>query len=199
MIQSPHILNAKRKRPGFLQGVLLAAALGVFASVMLVTLGPFFGAGLSVRLLVPSIALVYLLYLFSQSQERVGRVTTLAVWLGITILAWWLVLPLPLYLLIHVAWIWLVRSLYFHSSFTSAMLDFGLSGLSAATAFWALSRTGSVFLATWCFFLLQALFVAIPKNVNSRPDQMSKAADGRDKFDGHRKDAEKALQQLFTQ
>jgi hypothetical protein len=199
MMLSSYSKKLKRQGPSFLQGVLFAAVLGFFASVMLVTLGPFFGHGLSLRLLIPALSLVYLLFLFSQSQERVGRVTTLLVWLGIAALAWWLELRLPLYLLIHVTLIWLVRSLYFHSNITSALLDFGLSALSAATAFWALSRTGSVFLACWSFFLVQALFISIPKRIGHRTGELSNAAAGGHKFDGYRKEAEKALEQLFTQ
>ena len=102
MMLSSHSRKFKRQGPSFLQGVLLAAVLGFFASVTLVTLGPFFGLGLSLRLLIPALSLLYLLYLFGQSQERVGRVATLVVWLGIAALAWWLELRLPLYLLVLV-------------------------------------------------------------------------------------------------
>ncbi len=37
----------------------------------------------------------------------------------------------------------------------------------AATAVWAISHTASPFLALWCFFLTQALFILIPRRLNS--------------------------------
>jgi hypothetical protein len=40
-----------------------------------------------------------------------------------------------------------------------------------AAAFWAYGHTGSVFIAIWCFFLTQALFVLIP--ARGRPDRLT--------------------------
>jgi hypothetical protein len=94
----------------------------------------------------------------------------------LTAVTWWTAPPLPLYLLIHVAAIWLLRSLYF-----------------------AITRSGSMFLATWCFFLVQALFVAIPpriKRVNKyRRDTPAESQP----FETARRQADQALRQLFTQ
>jgi len=108
------------------------------------------------------------LYLFSRSEERVGRVTTLSAWIALAAVTWWFAPPLPLYLLIHVAAIWLVRSLYFYSGVMPALMDLGLGALSVSATVWAITRSGSVFLATGCFFLVQALFVTIPPAVKRK-------------------------------
>lgn len=186
------------KRPTFSQGVLVAAVFGFFASAVVATLVPFLGAGAVIRLLLPGLALAYLLYLLSRSGERVGRVTTLALWGALAALTWWLAPPLPLYLLIHVGAIWLVRSLYFYSGTLPALLDFGLSALSISAAAWAITRSGSVFLATWCFFLVQALFVAIPPRIRGRRPAGSAAPDN-EGFERAKRQADAALRQLFTQ
>ena len=101
------------KRPGFFHGVIVAAVLGFFASAIVATLTPFVGLGTVVRLLIPLLGLAYVLYLLSQSAERLGRVTTLTCWIAMTAVAWWATPPLTLYLLIHVGAVWLIRSLYF--------------------------------------------------------------------------------------
>jgi hypothetical protein len=187
------------KRPSFLHGVIVAAVLGFFASAVVATLTPFVGLGAVIRLVIPLLALAYLLYLFSRSGERIGRVTTLSLWAALAIVTWWVAPPLPLYLLIHVGAIWLVRSLYFYSGVMPALMDLGISALSVSATVWAISRSGSVFLATWCFFLVQALFVAIPITIRSRRDSNGSAATDNDTFNNAKRNADKALRQLFTQ
>jgi hypothetical protein len=71
--------------------------------------------------------------------------------------------------------------------------------LSVSAAVWAITRSGSVFLATWCFFLVQALFVAIPPAVQrkSKPEQATSTDN--ESFDRAKRQADAALRQLFTQ
>lgn len=187
------------KRPSFFDGVIVAAVLGFFASAIVATLTPFFGLGAVVRLLIPALGLAYLLYLFSRCEERTGRVTTLLAWGVLAITTWWLAPPLSLYLLIHVGAVWLARSLYFYSGVLPALMDLGISALSISATVWAISRSGSVFLATWCFFLVQALFVAIPPAVKRRQQSPRSTAVESENFERARRQADQALRQLFTQ
>lgn len=187
------------KRPSFLQGVLVAAVLGFFASALVATLTPFVGLGAVIRLVIPALGLAYLLYLFSRSDERLGRVTTLTLWGALAAVTWWVAPPLPLYLLIHVGSIWLVRSLYFYSGVMPALMDLGISAFSVSATVWAISRSGSVFLATWCFFLVQALFVTIPPAIKRRQKSQRNTAIESDSFEQARRQADQALRQLFTQ
>ena len=186
------------KRPSFIQGVIVAAVLGFFASAVVATLTPFVGLGAVIRLVIPALGLAYLLYLFSRSSERLGRITTLALWSVVAAVTWWFAPPIPLYLFIHVGAVWLVRSLYFYSGLVPALMDLGISTLSVSATVWAITRSGSVFLATWCFFLVQALFVAIPPSMNRDKARAERPADN-DNFDHARRQADKALRQLFTQ
>jgi len=104
------------KRPSFFHGVIVAAVLGFFASAVVAALTPFVGLGAVVRLVIPALGFAYLLYLFSRSEERVGRVATLSLWSALAAVAWWVAPPLPLYLLIHVGAIWLVRRCWIWAS-----------------------------------------------------------------------------------
>ena len=187
------------KRPSFSHGVIVAAVLGFFASAIVATLTPFVGLGAVIRLVIPALGLAYLLYLFGRSDERVGRVTTLSLWAVLAAVTWWIAPPLPLYLLIHVGAIWLVRSLYFYSGVMPALLDLGISTLSVSATVWAISRSGSVFLATWCFFLVQALFVAIPPAIKNKQKAQPNAVTDNENFERARRNADQALRQLFTQ
>jgi hypothetical protein len=107
--------------------------------------------------------------------------------------------PLPLYLLIHVGAMWLVRSLYFYSGVLPALMDLGLSALSITAAVWAITQSGSVFLATWCFFLVQALFVAIPPAVKRKATPARNTVIENEPFERARRLADQALTQLFNQ
>ena len=187
------------KRPSFFHGVIVAAVLGFFASAVVATLTPFVGFGAVLRMVIPALGLAYLLFLFSRSEERVGRVTTLSLWSALAAITWWVAPPMPLYLLIHVGAVWLVRSLYFYSGVLPALMDLGLSTLSISATVWAITRSGSVFLATWCFFLVQALFVAIPPAVTGKRKVQRNTAVESETFENARRDADQALRQLFTQ
>ncbi len=192
------------KRPTFLHGVIVAAVLGFFASAVVATLTPFVGFGHVARLVIPALGLAYLLYLLGRSEERLGRITTISVWSALAAITWWMSPPLPMYLLIHVAAVWLVRSLYFYSGILPALMDLGLNTLSISAFVWAITRSGSVFLATWCFFLVQALFVAIPPTVKKHPGvagntPLRNSTAENESFERARRQADKALRQLFTQ
>jgi hypothetical protein len=186
------------RRPRFFHGALAAGALAVLASVTVVTLTPILGAGSVIRCVAPLLALAYLLYLFRATRARTGRVVTLTAWAGLAFLAWWIAPPLPLYLLLHVGAIWLIRSLYAYSSLIPAMMDFALSAIGVLTFSWAFMRTGSVFMATWCFFLVQALWAWIPRNFRQGRSLHTTTANT-SRFERARREADAALRQLFSQ
>jgi hypothetical protein len=185
------------KRPGFLNGVLAAGVLGIFASAFIAVLTPFVGVGVVTRLAIPLLALAYVLYLFGRNREKTGRVTTVVLWTGMSLFTWWISPPLPFYLLIHAGAVWLIRSLYFYSGVLPSLIDLGLTGLAIIASVWALARTGSVFMGTWCFFLVQALFSAIPRSIGARIEAEPLA--GSDTFARARQQADAALQRLMSQ
>lgn len=184
------------KRPTFFHGVIVAALLAIAASAVVAAFVPVLGTVTVARILIPGLAFAYLYYLLSQSGERTGRVTTLVLWSVMTLLTWWFVPSFALYLLIHTGAIWLVRSLYFYTGVFPALVDLALNGLCVVIALGTLARTGSVFLATWSFFLVQALFIAIPRTMLRRSVARPSAAD--DAFEGSRRQAEAALRQLIA-
>jgi len=184
------------RRPTFMHGVIVAAVLAFVASVVVATLTPFIGLNSVVRLMIPALSFAYILYLLRSSYERTGRITTLSLWSALAIVTWWISPPLPFYVLTHVGAVWLVRSLYFYSGIFPALMDLGLSAFSVSAFVWAVSRTGSVFLATWCFFLVQALFIAIPPAI--KKSRRTSDSPGNEPFDRARRQADEALRALIN-
>jgi hypothetical protein len=182
----------------FHHGVIVAALLAILAAVAVTLLTPFLGLGSVIRLTAPLLALAYLLFLFRSVRARTGRVVTLSAWGVMAVLAWWFAPSLPFYLLLHVGAIWLIRSIYVYSGLLQAALDFALSTVAVLTFAWAFMRTGSVFLATWCFFLLQSLWPLIPRVFQQRKAASDDRAD-EGQFERARRQADAALRQLFSQ
>ncbi len=155
-------------RPSFGQSIGVGLVLSLSGAALLAVLGPLLGYGGSLRAVIAMLGLAYVLYLVGKSGERVGRITTIAAWAVAAFLAWFAGLPLVGYVLVHVGLVWLVRSLYYYSGVLPALADLALSVLGAAFAVWAAQRSGTAWLAFWCFFLAQAFFVLIPASLSSR-------------------------------
>jgi len=186
------------KQPTFPEGIAVALGTSLAGSVLYTALDTVFPGVPAVRLLIAGIGLVYIVYLLSRSPERVGRVTAAAAWLLLAGLLWFTQPPLLLYACLHLGAIWLIRSLYFYSSALSALADLGLNGLGLAAGIWAITRTGSVFLGIWCFFLVQALFVAIPKSVTRTPGTARDGHMHEDRFQVAYHAAESAVRKLSS-
>lgn len=184
------------RSPSLPEGVAFALAAGLGSSVLFTAFGAVLSGATLLRLLVAGLGFAYVLYLLGRSQERVGRVVTAALWSAIAALAWWLPLPLPLYLLVHLGFVWMVRSLYHHESVMPAMADLGLVGLGLAAALWAVDHTESVFLSVWCFFLVQSIFVLIPPRFGLGIGPVSTLGDEEERFERAHRNAESALRSM---
>ena len=186
------------KQPTFFEGVIVAVAASVFGSAGALVLAPLFGRGDMAYMLICAISFAYLLYLLARSRERVGRITIVVLWLAITGIAGFSGLPLVFLGVMQLGFIWLIRSMYFYASVLSALLDLGLTLLSVITAFWAATHTGSVFLSIWTFFLLQALFVVIPRQMRSTHNKNTLPLQQEDPFLHAYRSAEAAIRKLTT-
>ena len=158
-------MRTTRRMPSLGAGLAAAFVLSACGDALLAALSPWLGSPTALRAVVALLGLAYALYAMGRSGERVGRITTIVCWLGIATAAWLLELPLAGYVLAHVGLAWLVRSLYYYSGLLPALADLGVSVLGAAFAVWAAQRSGSAWLAFWCFFLVQAFHALIPASL----------------------------------
>ncbi len=186
------------KRPTLLEGVSVAIAASATGGVFFSVLGSVLPTGSVSRLLITGFGLTYVIYLLSRSDERIGRITVLTTWLAASGTIWLLSPSLPLYLLLHVGMLWVIRSLYFYSSVLSSLADLGVNVLSLATTVWAALETGNAFLIIWCFFLSQALFVFIPAAIGPHESKHTNRNAGEDRFEQAYREAEAALRKYSS-
>ena len=145
----------------FFRGVLLALCLSLLASILFLCFAHLYSNAGVFRGVISSVSLIYIVYLLVYNPIRIGRVTTVtAMIIFMAISAYWAP-PVIFYVLLHTAYIWLVRCFYYHNSLLTALADLGLSLLSLATAIWAIEHSHSIFLSFWCFFLCQAVLPLI--------------------------------------
>ena len=178
----------------FSHGVGVALVLGFFGSAIFASLAPVLATGLLLKLLIALMGLTYIGFLLSHSKERLGRPTAVTLWLVGALSAWYFAPTLFIYTVIHLGMLWLLRSLYFYSSAMAAMLDLGLTALAVSAALWAAQSTQSVFLTIWCFFLVQAVFPAIPSSLRRSAPKLQN--DKNWKFSRAQRSAEAALRRI---
>ncbi len=186
------------KQPTFFEGISIALAASITATALFTVLISFFSMESVIKLLIALLSLGYISYLLSRSRERLGRATLIGSWLLVTTAIWFLTPSLALYGLTHLGLIWIVRALYHYSSLLSALADLGLNAVALAAATWAASQTDSLFITTWCFFLIQALFVYIPPKLFRKTATPAGIDNYDDRFQQAHHAAEAALHKLST-
>lgn len=179
------------KRPTFMEGTVVAAVASIPGAAIFGALTLTVAAGPVLRVIIAGLSLSYVIYLLNRSSEHVGKITVVTAWIALASMVWWLAPSMPLYLILHVIVIWVIRSLYFHSGILASVADLTVNALALAAGASCGIYTGSIFIGIWCFFLTQALFVFIPSwlgqldsgeaNHSVRPDRFEiahRAAEG---------------------
>jgi len=184
------------KQPTFVEGVYVALLASISASVLFDAMISILPGVSVIKLLIALLSLSYLSYLLSRSQPRLGRVTLIVSW-SLAAAANWLFAPsLVFYGLVHLGLIWLARALYRYRSVLSALADLGLNAAALAAGVWAAYQSESLFITSWCFFLIQALFVYIPTRLPGRKASPAGVTVNDQRFQQAHRAAEMALQKL---
>lgn len=187
-----------KKQPTFFEGTGLALVVSIIGAVGFFSLSTLFGSAGIFRLIISGLCFIYVVYLLGRSRERTGRVTVISAWLLIAAVNWLFVSSFLLYIIIHLAMIWLIRSLYFYNSVLSSLADLTLTSFSLAASIWAWSMSNSLLLSFWCFFLIQALFTLIPEKIKSPQNRSSVNLETNDPFESAHRTAEVALRKLTS-
>ena len=185
------------KRAGFLGNVAAALGLSLLGGAGFAGLRVIAGPVFALELVIAGVAGGYLLYLLARAPQSSGRLVAFFAWLVGTGAAFVFSPNLSVLLCSQVLMIWLLRSLYFHSSVFSAIADLALSALALGAAIWAAEQSNSVFMTIWWFFLVQALFVCIPARFPyADRDRQAPAPDA---FMGAQRAADAAVRRLVNQ
>jgi hypothetical protein len=182
--------------PSLGSGLAAAFVLSACGAALIAVLAPWFGYSAAGRSTIAALGLGYTLYAIARSGERVGRVATIVCWTVVASAVWLAGLPLAGFALAHICLVWLVRSLYYYSSVLPALADLALTTLGAAFAAWAGLRSGSPWLAIWCFFLVQAFHVSLPATLI--PQRPSNGRDAADAFARAQRAAEAAVRRMSS-
>jgi hypothetical protein len=126
-------------------------------------------------------------------------VTTVVLWLMLSLATWVLSSAFSVFLLVQLGMLWLVRAFYFHDGVLPALLDLllGLVGLALAIA--AGLHADSIFLAFWVFFLCQALFIYLPRRFGKSPSANAADDFSAERFEHAHRVALAAVHKLSTQ
>jgi len=178
------------------ESLLLAVIMTLVSTLLVSILGSLFGAELAIKLATTGISLVYMTYLLSRSQCKTGQIAITGIWAALTLMSMIIVDAPLIFIGLQVGSLWLVRSLYYYNSILSALGDLLLISAGFTTAAWAWTMTHSLLMSFWSLFLVQALFVLIPKQFNSQGSTTSSQHHRtRDPFEHAHQVAEAALKQ----
>jgi hypothetical protein len=183
-------------KPSVTREIALGFVLSLVGAAFAASLPLALPAGGVYRVVVAALGLAYVLYRLSRATDRVGRVVTVLVWCAAAIATWLMAPSFAVYVAVHAGLIWLVRTFYVHSDLRAAAVDLGLTVMSLAFAVWALRRTESFLLGAWCFFLIQAMHVAIPKWLAKRVTTHGGGDLPADRFAEAHRAAQEALKRL---
>ncbi len=186
------------KNMSFNEGVVIALVSSISVAALFSIISYLLLGGGALKLLIAFILFFYVVYLLLRTKERTGRITILLIWFIATLLSLIFVSSLLLYVSIHLFMVWMLRSIYFYNSIFSALIDLMLTGMSVAVAIWAWTVSESMFLTVWCFFLLQALFVFIPKTFIAKEKPESVTSEENDRFEYAYHTAEMAVKKLIN-
>lgn len=119
------------------------------------------GASLAIRACLSAATCLYLLYLLKHADVSFGKLSVMSIYVVTTLamLYWWP--TLFIYSAINVGFIWLVRTVYYHSNIVFVALDFLACVISLVIAVAALMQSHSMFMCLWSFFLAQAFVLPV--------------------------------------
>lgn len=174
---------------GFWRGVGLAVLLSVVGGVAFTLFAPLLGGQIAMRGVLLLVAGGCLADMLLRNQAVAGRLLSAA--LAVLIAAALLIFDPPLWFWWSVlaGYLWLLRSLGRGATPLRALIDGALTLIGLACALATLRQSGSVWLALWCWLLLQAIAGAITAS------RRQSKADG-DHFSRARQNAQAALRSL---
>ncbi|MCB0322868.1 MAG: hypothetical protein KDD69_04820 [Bdellovibrionales bacterium] len=148
------------------EGIVVAVVSTVVAAPLSMALWLVFGSAY-IYLSVFCLAVGYHAYLLRRAGRKAGKAVVglcaLAVLGAATLFG-----SLGEAVIVGVAFIWIIRSVFYQRSVISSLADLFLCGLSIGAGAWGFAVSSSVLVAVWCFFLVQAAVALVPTELGRR-------------------------------
>jgi hypothetical protein len=177
---------------GFWRAVGIGLLASLAGTVAFHVFAPLLGSGTALRASLALLAGAAALAVLFDRGRRIGRFVAFAAWLGVLVLLLVFDPTLWLWAAVPVFVAWLMRSLFHYQTLLQAGADALLALFALASGWLVLRHTHSVFLALWCFFLVQALTALMPRTRTATPAPCG------DRYDQAQRNAEAALRRLAT-
>ena len=158
------------KQITFTEHTIVALLIAVGTAALMTLAERFFVPSSFVPMGVMGMTGAYLGYLIARSSEATGRIVLGTFWLVASLIAI-STLPAIVFIVMQLFFVWIVRSLYYHSGVLAALVDGLLTVVAAGAAIWA-AQTGSYFLAIWSLLLVMGCFVWIPQ-LHRKPQEIA--------------------------
>jgi hypothetical protein len=157
------------QRPTLLEGIFIALVASLAIGPLLAVLHLGLGAVMAWKGALVVVAYTYIVYLLIRRGKMPGR-TVLALF-GLLVCLACLILEIrwPTLAFVAMALVAGMRAYAYSQSLVPGLLHAGLCLLGLGAALWAYAHSSSLALASWSFFLVQAMFVLLP----TRPGQQS--------------------------
>ncbi len=193
------------KQVNVVHGILVAIGLSVIALFLFPALILLFSKIAAAKLLFIVVGYIYICSLLDAGRGRAGMVV-LGCGTLLVLIATGLFSSLLTLVVVGTGVLWFTRSALVYRSVLGWILDAALCVLAFGAAAWGGSISGSVIAAIWCFFLVQALWVFVPKWIDfgrkevedspASPCAAPNSAEAR--FQRAHRAAERALEALFV-
>ncbi len=186
------------QRPTLLEGICVALVASLTIGPLIAVLHLGFSAVMAWKGALVVVAYTYIVYLLARRGKMPGR-TVLAL-LSLLICLACLVLEVrwPTLALVAMALVAGIRAYAYSQSLVPGLLHAGLCLLGLGAALWTYAHSSSLALASWSFFLVQAIFALLPTRLGQQPHQESHAPGSQevDDFVVAHQAAQKALSRL---
>ena len=147
---------------GFFSHAGAALLIAGTTSVLVAATAPVLDEPTALKLGVALAGGAYAAFLLAHRDVRVGRIAVSSMWLVGTAALWFMAPSFLAFVALQVFALWLVRTIAMRRGALASVLGLVTTLLATLIGFSTANHTGSFFLATWSFFLVEAFQVGLP-------------------------------------
>jgi hypothetical protein len=186
------------QRPTLLEGICVALVASLAIGPLIAVLHLGLGTVMAWKGALVVVAYTYIVYLLIRCGKRPGRTVLALLSLLVCLACLVVAVHWSTLALVVMALVGGMRAYVYSPSLVPGLLHGGLCLLGLGTALWTYTHSSSLALASWSFFLVQAMFVLLPTRLGQQPHKAPHAPGSQevDDFVVAHQAAQKALRRL---